>query len=187
MTFKHWLPTFLAFPLGGWLAIAAVGSLDDPVSAAAGGLLAGAVIGAGQWLALRSRGIDRRWVPYTAAAMAAGSALGAAITGAGTELEELMLTGLVAGAAVGAAQSVLLARSAVARAAWTAVTAASWALGWLVSWHVIGVNAERGFYVFGASGALVVAFLSGLALRRLLAAPSAPRGPVRPAAAATSA
>src|SRR5215212_5474155 len=126
MTFKRWLPTFLAFPLGGELAIEVVGSLDGPLSAAAGGLLAGAVIGAGQWLALRSRGIGRRWVAATAAAMAAGTALAAVATGAGTELEDLMLTGLVAGAAVGAAQSRLLARAGLASAAWTAVTAASW-------------------------------------------------------------
>ena len=80
MTFKRWLPTFLAFPIGGYLAIQTVGSLDDPVSAAAGGLLAGAVIGAGQWLALRSSGIGRRWIGYTAAAMAAGSAISVAVT-----------------------------------------------------------------------------------------------------------
>ena len=54
MTFKRWLPTFLAFPIGGFIAIQTIGSLDDPVAAAAGGLIAGAVIGAGQWLALRS-------------------------------------------------------------------------------------------------------------------------------------
>ena len=55
MTFKRWLPTFLAFPLGGLLAIETVGSLDGPLAAAAGGLLAGAVIGGGQWLARCAR------------------------------------------------------------------------------------------------------------------------------------
>jgi hypothetical protein len=182
MTFKRWLPTFLAFPLGGLLAIEAVGSLDDPVSAAAGGLLAGAVIGAGQWLALRSRGIGRRWAAYTAASMAAGTALAAAVTGAGTELPDLMFTGLVAGAAVGAAQSTLLGHGRLASAAWTAVTAASWSLGWVATWATI-VDIERGYYVFGASGALLVTVLTGLALRRMLAAPRESGGAVRPAAA----
>jgi hypothetical protein len=186
MTFKRWLPTFLAFPLGGLLAIQTVGSLDDPLSAAAGGLLAGAVIGAGQWLALRSRGIGRRWAAYTAAAMAAGTALAAAVTGAGTELADLMLTGLVAGAAVGAAQSTLLGRGRLVAAAWTAVTAASWPLGWLATWAVVGLNAERGFYVFGASGALLVTVLTGLTLRRMLAAPRETSGAVRPAAVASA-
>jgi hypothetical protein len=183
MTWRRWLPTFLAFPIGGLLAIETVGSLDGPLSAAAGGLLAGAVIGAGQWLALRSRGIGRRWVAYTAAAMAAGTALATAVTGAGTELADLMLTGLVAGAAVGAAQSTLLGRGRRVSVAWTAVTAASWPLGWLATWAVVGLDAERGFYVFGASGALLVTVLTGLALRRMLAAPGATNDAVRPAVA----
>jgi hypothetical protein len=167
MTFKRWLPTFLAFPLGGWLALGALGSLDDPATAAGGGLLAGAVIGGGQWLALRPRGIGRRWIGYTAAAMGAGTALAASVTGAGTELADLMLTGLIAGTAVGAAQSMLLAPSRRVAAAWTAVTGASWSGAWLVTWAVVGINADQGFYVFGASGALVATALTGLALRRL--------------------
>jgi hypothetical protein len=170
MTFKRWLPTFFAFPVGGYLAVTALGSLDDPVTAAAGGLLAGAVIGAAQWLALRPRGIGRRWIGYTAAAMGAGTALAAAATGAGTDLADLMLTGLIAGTAVGAAQSTLLAPSRRAAAAWSAITGASWAGAWLVTWTVIGVNADQGFYVFGASGALVATALTGLALRRLAVA-----------------
>jgi hypothetical protein len=187
MTLKRWFPTFLAFPLGGLLAIETLGSLHDPVSAAAGGLLAGAVIGAGQGLALRSRGIGRRWAGYTAAAMAAGTALAAAVTGAGTGLGDLMLTGLVAGAAVGAAQCALLARGRLVSAAWTTVTAASWSLGWLASWPIIGSNADRGFYVFGASGALLVTVLTGVALRRVLAAPrEASGGAVRPVAAVSA-
>jgi hypothetical protein len=173
MTFKRWLPTFLTFPLGGLVALVAIGSLDGPVTAAVGGLLAGSVIGGGQWLALRSHGVGRRWIAYTAAAMASGSAVGAAITGAGTELGDLMLSGLIAGAAVGAAQSTLLAHTRLVAAGWTAVTAASWSVAWLVSWVVIGVNADQGFYVFGSSGAIVATVLTGLGLRALHAAPRA--------------
>jgi hypothetical protein len=182
MTFTRWLPTFLAFPLGGLLAIETVGSLHDPVSAAAGGLLAGAVIGAGQWLALRSLGIGSRWVAYTAGAMAAGSALAAAVTGAGTELADLMLMGLITGAAVGGAQSILLARGRLASATWTAVTAASWPLGWLTTSAYL-TDIERGYYVFGAGGALLVTLVGGLALRHVLAAP---HDAVRLAAAASA-
>jgi len=166
MTFKRWLPTFLGFPLGGYLAFGTVGSLDDPVSAAAGGLLAGAVIGAAQWLALGSRGIGRRWAAYTAAAMGAGAALGAVATGAGTELADVMLAGLITGAAVGAAQSTLLARDGRVSAVWTAVSAVAWPLGWVASAGIIDL--ERGWHVFGSSGALLVTALTGLALRRLL-------------------
>jgi hypothetical protein len=164
MNFKRWLPTFLAFPIGGFLAMETVGSLHDPVSAAAGGLLAGAVIGAGQWLALRSSGIGRRWIAYTSAAMGAGAALATAVTGAGTELADVTLLGLVTGATVGAAQAGLLPRG---RATWTAVSAAGWALAWPTSATIIDI--DRAFHVFGSSGALVVTLLTGLTLRHLLA------------------
>jgi hypothetical protein len=164
MTIKRWLPTFLAFPIGGYLSWVTLGSLTDPVTAAAGGLVAGAVTGAAQAFAL---GIGRRWAVLTAAAMSVGTTLGAVATGAGTELAELMLSGLIAGAAVGAAQSTLLAATRRVAAAWTAVTAASWSVAWLVSWAVIGINADQGFYVFGSSGALVATVLTGLALRNL--------------------
>ena len=163
MTLKRWLPTFLAFPIGGYITFATVGSVTDPASAAAGGLLAGAVIGAGQWLALRSEGIGGRWAAYTAVAMAAGSGLAAAATGSGTETADLLLLGVVAGAAVGAAQSALLGSR---RLAWTAITAGSWALAWFVSAAVLGQQADEGFVVFGSSGALVATLLTGLALRR---------------------
>ena len=185
MTFKRWLPTFLAFPIGGWLAIETVGSLHDPVSAAAGGLLAGSVIGAAQWLALRTVGIGRRWAGYTAAAMAAGSALAAAVTGAGTELADVMLAGLITGAAVGAAQSTLLPGGWRVSAAWTSISAAGWSVGWLAAWATI-VDIERGYYVFGAGGALIVTVLTGLMLRRIFVAPRT-RTSVARAAAAVSA
>jgi hypothetical protein len=180
MTFKRWLPTFLAFPPAGYLAIETVGSLSDPVSAAAGGVLAGAVIGAGQWLALRSRGIGRRWIVYTAAAMAGGTAVAAAVTGAGTGLADVMLMGLVTGTAVGAVQSSLLAHGRRASAAWTAVNAAGWPLAWLASSGVIDL--DRGWYVFGASGALLLTVLTGLTLRRMFVASDARIRASRPAA-----
>ena len=163
MTFKRWLPTFLAFPIGGYIAVQTIGSLDDSGTAAAGGLIAGAVIGAGQWLALRSRGIGRRWIGYTAAAMAVGSAISVAVTNAGTERADVMLAGLITGGLVGAAQSTLLPRSA---ALWTVVSAAGWALAWLTTSAVI-VDIERGYAVFGSSGALLLTVLTGLTLRRI--------------------
>jgi len=167
MTLKRWLPTFLAFPIGGWLAIETVGSSADPLSAAAGGLLAGAVIGGAQRLALRA---GRRWIAVTAAATAAGAALSAVVTGSGTGLSDVMLAGLATGAAVGAAQAPLLGYGGRAAAAWTAVTAGAWSLGWLVTWNVI-VDADRGHHMFGSSGALVATLITGLALRGLAHAP----------------
>ena len=167
MNFKRWLPTFLAFPIGGYLAYGTIGSVDGPASAAAAGLIAGAVIGAGQWLALRGEGIDARWAAVTAAAMTAGVTVATLITGAGTETADLVLTGAVAGTAVGAAQAALLGSG---RLAWTAVTGGSWALAWIISSAVLAQNADQGFVIFGSSGALVATILTGLALRRRSAA-----------------
>jgi hypothetical protein len=164
MTFKHWLPTFLAFPAGGLLA-EAVGGVHGPASAAAGGLLAGAVIGAGQWLALRGEGVSQRWIGRTAVAIAAGSAVAAAVTGAGTEMADLVVTGLIAGAAVGAAQAPLLPTG---RIRWAAASAAAWAAGWAMT-TAVGVDVEAGYQVFGSTGALVATVLTGLALRRAFA------------------
>jgi len=159
MTFRRWLPTFLAFPIGGYVTMQIVGGASSPLKAAAGGLIAGAIIGAGQWLALRG---SRRWIGYTAGAMAAGSAVAAVVTGSGTEATDVMVTGLITGAAIGAAQSTLLPQG---RAVWTAITATGWSFGWLVTSLVI-VDIERHHAVFGSSGALLVTVLTGLALRR---------------------
>ncbi len=147
-SFKRWIPTFIAFPIGSSVAMATVGSLHDPASAAAGGLLAGAIIGGAQAFAL---GTGARWAAVTAGAMAAGAALAAAITGAGTETADVVLAGAITGAAVGAAQTLLLGRRALPFAA---VTAGAWALGWLTTSGVI-VDLDRGHHVFGASGAIV--------------------------------
>ena len=49
--FLYWMLAFLGFPLGGLLAILVVGSIGGVLSA----VLAGAVIGAAQFLALRGR------------------------------------------------------------------------------------------------------------------------------------
>jgi hypothetical protein len=102
-----------------------------------------------------------RWIAYTALAVAAGSAFSVALTGAGHELADVLVSGAVTGAAVGAAQSALLGR---ARLAWTAATSVAWALGWLATYETI-VDIERGYAVFGAGGALVATVLTGLALR----------------------
>jgi hypothetical protein len=176
-SFKRWLPTFLGFPIGGLLAIQTVGSVTGPVTAAAAGLLAGAAIGRAQALARYGTAFVRqgrtaaerrpalRWVGATAAATAAGSALGVALTGAGHGLTDVLVLGAVTGGAVGAAQSALLGR---ARLAWTAATSVAWALGWLATYETI-VDIERGYAVFGSSGALLATVLTGLTLRAVRA------------------
>ena len=112
MTFKRWLPTFLAFPdrrlyrdPGHRLARRpgqGGGRRPDRRRRDRRRAVAGAALG----------GIGRRWIGYTAAAMAAGSAISVAVTDAGTERADVMLAGLITGALVGAAQSTLLPRAA---------------------------------------------------------------------------
>lgn len=168
MFLARWLPTVVAFPVGGLLAIQTVGSNDGPLTAALGSALAGLVIGVAQWLALRSHGFSPRWVLATMVGMAVGGALAAVVTGAGTSVGALAVTGAVIGAFVGAGQATQLGRGPRVATAWTALVTATWAIGWLISSNVI-VDAERGYFIFGLSGALLVTVLTGLTMRWILA------------------
>ena len=167
MSLLRWLPTFLAFPVGGALAMQTIGSADEPVAAGLGGLLVGAVVGLAQWLALRSHGTGPGWAVATPIGTAAGSAAAVAVTGGSTTIPALVTLGLVTGAFVGAAQGTQMGRGRLATALWAAVVSLSWGAGWLVTANVI-VDAERGFHMFGSSGALVATVATGLVLRVLL-------------------
>ena len=164
-----WMLAFLGFPIGGLLAIVLVGSVEGAVSGALGGALAGAVIGAAQWSALRGHlGVGPGWILATALGVAIGDALGALLTGAGTGLGALLTTGLATGVAVGLLQWGLVLRGRLPLAGlWTPVVAVAWPLGWTVPW-AIGVDVERGYYVFGGSGALVFAAVTVLAMLFML-------------------
>jgi hypothetical protein len=167
--FLWWMLAFLGFPLGGFLALVVVGSMEGAVSGALGGALAGAVIGAAQWLVLRRyMRVGPEWILATALGLAIGDALGALITGAGTEIGDLLIIGLATGVAVGLLQWGLFLRGRLLRASlWPLVVAIAWPVGWTVTW-AFGIDVERGFLVFGASGALVFAAITGLAMLLML-------------------
>jgi hypothetical protein len=158
-----WLASFLAFPVGGLLA-RVVGPVDEVGVAIVAGAIAGAVIGAGQWLVLRTSGIDARWIFATAAGLAVGLAVGTALVDYGISVSDLAVVGAFSGLGVGLAQWPLLRRRVRASVVWIPATAALWALGWVVTSQVIKTNAEEHFAVFGASGAITVALLSGALL-----------------------
>jgi hypothetical protein len=163
-----WTAGFLAFPIGGALATGAAGRINDFRSALLGGLVAGAVIGTGQWLVARRLLDPKAWIPATAAAMGIGLAIGAWVVGYGTSLSELVLMGFITGIPLGAAQAYLL-RDRLANAwVWAAAMPLLWALGWTVS-TFIGVSVDNQFAVFGASGAITFMALSGVLLDRLRA------------------
>jgi hypothetical protein len=179
-----WTAGFVSFPIAGIAAQAAVGRINDAVAALAGGLIAGAVIGTGQWLAARRLlGGPRAWIPATAAAMGVGLLAGAWAVGYGTSVGELAVMGAITGLPLGAAQAFLL-RDRVARCwAWAAAMPLLWALGWTVT-AAAGVGVDRQYAVFGAFGAITVMTLSGVVLDRLRAAtPAAPSQQHRPPAA----
>jgi hypothetical protein len=172
-----WLAGFLSFPIAGIAAEAVIGRIDDAGSALLGGLIAGAVIGTGQWLVARRLLDAQTWIPATAVAMGIGLGVGAWVVGYGTSLGELALMGFATGIPLGAAQAYLL-RGRVARAwVWGVAMPLLWALGWTVT-TAAGIDVERQYAVFGALGASTFMALSGVLLDRLRAAtPSSQPGP----------
>src|SRR6266516_767321 len=176
-----WTAGFVSFPIAGIAAQAAVGRVNDAVSALVGGLIAGAVIGTGQWLvARRLLGDPRTWIPATAAAMGIGLLAGAWVVGYGTSVGELAVMGAITGLPVGAAQAFLLRGRVAYPWVWAAAMPLLWALGWTVT-AAAGVGVDRQYAVFGAFGAITFMALSGVLLDRLRAAtpaaPSPPHGP----------
>ena len=173
-----WTAGFVSFPIAGIAAQAAVGRVNDAVAALAGGLIAGAVIGTGQWLAARRLlGDPLAWIAATASGMGIGLLAGAWAVGYGTSVGELALMGAITGVPLGAAQAFLL-RGRVARSwVWAAAVPLLWALGWTVT-AAAGVGVDRQYAVFGAFGAITVMALSGILLDRLRAAtPATPPPP----------
>ncbi len=170
--FAWWLLGFLGFPLGGLLAFTVAGSVEGVVTGAIAGTLAGAVIGLAQWLVLRRYlGLGMWWIPATSAGLATGNAAGALLTSAGTGVGDLIVTGLTAGGVVGLAQWALLRPHVHTAILWMPAVAMAWPLGWTVTWSA-GVDVERGYAVFGATGALVFAAITGAVLWSLLRLPN---------------
>ena len=162
------LAVLVGFPIGGLIANVIVGPVDSVGPAIAGGLIAGAVIGAAQWLAIR-RLVTWIWIAATSVGMAAGLTIGAAIVDYEISRGDLVVMGAVTGLGVGVLQALVLARQRISGAAWWAVAnPPAWALAWLVSSYVLSSNVEEQFTNFGASGAIVFAVLTGLLLMFLL-------------------
>ena len=157
----RWLPTILAFPLGGYLARALVGPADQLTATLVGGALLGAVLGTAQALALRSRVALLPWVGASAAGLAVGVSLGSAAVDYGTGAADLALQGAISGAALGAAQLLVLRGRLPGAWRWLPLTALAWTLGWPVT-RAAGIDVERHYYNFGLSGALVATILTGL-------------------------
>jgi hypothetical protein len=154
----------VGFPIGGYIGDLVVDGVDSVGAAIAGGLIAGAIIGAAEWFALR-QWVSWLWILATIVGMAAGLTAGAALVDYGVDRVDLLLMGAVTGVGVGVFQALVLARGRIPGAVWWAVAnPPAWALGWLVSSYVISANIDERFPVFGASGALVFGLLTWLLL-----------------------
>ena len=141
-----------------------VGPIDSAGAAVAGGLIAGAVIGTAQWLALRSV-VPWLWIAATSLGMAAGLAVGAAAVDYGIDRGDLVIMGAITGLGVGGLQALVLARERIPGSAWwAAINPLAWALAWLVTSYVIKGNVDERFTNFGASGTLLYALLTALLL-----------------------
>jgi len=167
----RWILGFVGFPLGGLVAMATVGAIDTSSTALAGGALTGLVLGAVQSVA--SPVLPRAsWVAATAVGLASGLAIGATAVDFDTSLGALAAQGAICGAVLGLAQAAVLVRSTTLgrrwSACWVPFLAACWAIGWTIT-AAAGVDVERQYTVFGATGAIAVAALTTvlpLALRR---------------------
>lgn len=135
-----------------------------------GGALAGAVIGAGQWLALRGRVSNPvLWIPATIVGQAVGLAAGAALVGYRTGLQDLAIQGAITGLGVGTLQALVLRPHVDTWFWWAIAMPPLWALGWVAT-TAGGIEVSQHFATFGLYGAVVVTALSGLLLVLLVRA-----------------
>ena len=155
--------SLLGIPAAGYLGWGIMGHVDSVAPALIGGALTGAGIGFAQWLMLRrSLGVGLEWIVATSAGLAVGLAIGAAVVGYETATSQLLIMGAIQGAFVGIAQGMVLRNKFSLWQAWMVAMPLFFSISWVVTDVVI--DSGQQFTVFGASGAVVFAILSGLLL-----------------------
>ena len=162
-SFRPWWPWMLvalAFPVAGLIGHLIAGRVDSISAAVLGGVVTGAGLGAAQWALLRRRGVGVGWIPATAAGLAVGLAVGAALVSYRTDITSLVVMGAVSGLGVGLAQGAMLGNPK-RMLGWAAATAALWAVGWATT-TAGGIRVEEQFVVFGAYGAVASTFLQSI-------------------------
>ena len=155
--------SLLSIPLAGYLGWGVAGHVDGVMPALIGGALTGAGIGFAQWLMLRrSLGVGLGWIVATSVGLAVGLAIGAAVVGYETTTSQLAIMGAIQGAFVGIVQGMVLRHTFSLWHVWMVAMPVFFSIGWVVTDVVI--DSAQQFTVFGASGVVAFAILSGLVL-----------------------
>jgi hypothetical protein len=198
MSQRFWL-SWIGLTTGGWAVGLGAGLLlGAPIQFVVGMMLvtpvvtglAGGVLGAGQWLALRHWRGTGWWIPATAIGLGVGltvgitlvEQLGRWLTGGPVNVARLTtaeragsfaVIGVVTGVFLGAAQWLVLRRTARRSGAWIASTILAITVGLvgplLVADAVFGgVTVPLGFGAFVLLSGCTIGVISGLRLRGLL-------------------
>lgn len=163
----RWVPTLLAFPIGGALAKIAFGGASNLGKSVGGGLIVGITVGLIQFLALKKYGISTSWIAATAIAMVLAAVINSFAFSFKFDSASLTGSGLVVGLLVGIAQALSQSKDAKFAVAWTISTAIAWSLAWFITSKVI-VDPEAQYQIFGSSGALVATVGLGFVLKYAL-------------------
>jgi hypothetical protein len=160
----RWIPTLLAFPLGGAIAKIAFGGTSNLGKSVGGGLIVGVTVGLIQFLALKKYGITTSWITATAIATVIAAVINSYAFSFKFDSASLTGSGMVAGLLVGAAQALSQSRDLKFALVWTFSTAIAWTLAWFITSKVI-VDPEAQYQIFGSSGALVATVGLGIVLK----------------------
>jgi len=163
----RWVPTLLAFPIGGALAKIAFGGASNLGKSVGGGLIVGITVGILQFLALKKYGISTAWITATAIAMALAAVFNSIAFSFKFDTASLTGSGLVAGLLVGITQSISQSRDLKFAFVWSISSMVAWAIAWFITSKVI-VDPEAQYQIFGSSGALIATVGLGVVLKYAL-------------------
>src|SRR4051812_33449750 len=156
-----WLAVFLAYPLAGALGRLVANPADGLVFAFLTAAVAGATLGAAQWLGLGRDASPLLWIGATAIGLGVSFAIAQAV-GATTSAAAPAI-GAITGVGVGTAQSFVRSDPVPRPIIWIPTMGVAWAVAWIVTTS-IGVQAEAGWPVVGVSGALTAQVLTGVVI-----------------------
>jgi hypothetical protein len=163
----RWVPTLLAFPIGGAIAKIAFGGASTVGKSVGGGLIVGLTVGLIQFFALKKYGVSTSWIAATAIATTLAALINSYAFSFKFDSASLTGSGLVAGLIVGVAQALSQSRDIRFAFVWTASTMVAWALAWFITSKVI-VDPEAQYQIFGSSGALVATVGLGFVIKYAL-------------------